>query len=92
MCSTKTIYKAANNGFPQLERVKRGGKMNFKEVFFATNCIRILANRKEKSMAEVVEDMKAKEAFQTLYKLIKQEEPKLTERQVVNRLEKMLLA
>ena len=68
----------------------RGGKMTFKQIYTTTNSIRLLANRMNMPMTDMVTLLQKKELLKKLYKLVK-ERPTLTHIQIANKLYRELI-
>ncbi|MDY3266633.1 MAG: hypothetical protein SOX26_03755 [Phocaeicola sp.] len=68
MCTREFLYRPGENRTITLESRPRGGKLNFKEISYVTDCIREIANRKDLPMVNVIEILRRNDAFKLLYK------------------------
>lgn len=89
MCTKKTLYKAGNATDIALKPRKRGEEMTFSQISFATDCLRMLANRKDMPIVELVQEMSVRDLFRQFYDLMKAN-PAYSKVQVVNRLQKII--
>lgn len=44
MCTKKTLYTAGDKGSVALRPRERGGKLNFSQIAYSTDCVREIAN------------------------------------------------
>ena len=91
MCTKKTLYMAGEATDVALKPRKRGENMTFMQISFATECLRMLANRRDVPIVELVNEMSVKGLFGKFYDLLKAE-PAFSKVQVVNRLQKIVEA
>ena len=91
MCTKKTLYMAGDATDVVLKPRKRGEEMTMGQISFATECLRMLANRRDMPMVELVHEMSARDLFGQFYALLKTE-PAFSKVQVVNRLQKIVCA
>lgn len=91
MCTKKTLYMAGDATDVALKPMKRGEEMTMSQISLATECLRMLANRRDMPMVELVNEMSAKDLFGQFYALLKAE-PAFSKVQVVNRLQKIVCA
>lgn len=89
MCTEKILYQPSEGIFSPLEKKTRGEEMTFKQIYTTTNCIRLLANRMNMPMTDLVNLLQEKNLLKELYKLVKGVQP-LTHIQIVNKLYKEL--
>lgn len=90
MCNEKKLYQPNEEIFSPLVKMGRGGKMTFKQIYTTTNSIRLLANRMNMPMTDMVTLLQKKELLKKLYKLVK-ERPTLTHIQIANKLYRELI-
>lgn len=64
--------------------------MTFKQIYTTTNCIRVLANKMNMPMTDVVNLLQEKNLLKELYKLVK-EIPTLTHIKIANKLYRELI-
>lgn len=91
MCTEKILYQPNEGIFSPLVKMDRGGKMSFKQINTTTNSIRLLANRMNMPMTDMVNLLQKKELLKKLYRLVK-ETPTLTYIQIANKLYRDLIA
>ena len=68
MCTKKTLYMAGDERVVSLRARERGGKLNFAQISYATDCVREVADRMEMPMAKVIGLLRESGAFQLIYK------------------------
>lgn len=68
MCTKKTIYSAGADGHLVLRARERGGKLNFAEISYATDCVREVASLLDMPMVKVIGELRAKGAFVHIYR------------------------
>lgn len=90
MCTEKILYRPNEGFFSPLEKRNREEKMTFKQITTTTNSIRLLANRMNMPMTDMVNLLQKKELLKKLYKLVK-ETPILTHIQIANKLYRELI-
>lgn len=91
MCTKKTLYRAGNAIDVALKPKKKGGEMTLGQISFATECLRMLANRRDMPIVELVQLMSERDLFGQFHNLLKAE-PAFSKVQVVNRLQKIVSA
>ncbi len=89
MCTNKTLYKPSPLPFTAPKRQKRGEDMNFQQVKYTTECLRMMSNRLEQPIYITLQQVEEKGLMQELYKMAKSDTP-LTTIRAVNRLQKMM--
>lgn len=68
MCTKKTLYMAGDERNVSLRARKRGGKLNFAQISYTTDCIREVAERMDLPMVKVIDTLRKRDAFQVIYK------------------------
>lgn len=68
MCTKKTLYMAGNDRNVGLRARERGGKLNFAQISYTTDCVREVAERMDMPMATVIGILRQSDAFQSIYK------------------------
>jgi len=69
MCTKKTLYTAGSNGNVTLRPRERGGKLDFLQVAYSTDCVREVANILDLPMAVAIGRIQEiKGAFTTIYR------------------------
>ena len=63
MCNEKKLYQPNEEIFSPLVKMGRGGKMTFKQIYTTTNCIRVLANKMNMPMTDVVNLLQEKKGL-----------------------------
>ena len=91
MCTEKILYHPNEGIFSPLVKRNREEKMTFKQINTTTNSIRLLANRMNMPMTDMVTLLQKKELLKKLYKLVKGT-PSLTHIQIANKLYRELIA
>ena len=91
MCTEKILYQPNEGNFSPLVKRNREEKMTFKQINTTTNSIRLLANRMNMPMTDMVTLLQKKELLKKLYKLVKGT-PSLTHIQIANKLYRELIA
>ena len=88
----KLLYQPSSEPFDWTAPYKRrrGKKVTYQQVAFMTDCLRLLANRLQKSIADTSALMQQKMLYPVFYKLLKQE-PALSKVQIVNRIHKLIV-
>lgn len=89
MCNKKTLYMAGGATGVALKPRRKGEEMTMGQISFATECLRMLANRRDMPMAELVNEMSVRDLFGQFHALLKAE-PAYSKVQVVNRLQKIV--
>lgn len=51
-----------------LRAIERGGKLNFAQISYATDCVREVANHLDMPMAKVIGSLRNSGAFQQIYR------------------------
>ena len=69
MCTKKTLYTAGVKENVTLRHRERGGKLNFTQVAYSTDCVREAANILEIPMAEAIGRIQGvKDGFAIIYR------------------------
>lgn len=69
MCTKKTLYTAGSNGNVTLRPRERGGKLDFLQVAYSTDCVREIANILDIPMAVAIGRIQeVKGAFACIYR------------------------
>lgn len=68
MCTKKTLYMAGDERTVGLRARERGGKLNFAQISYATDCVREVANQLDVPMAKVIASLRNSGAFQQIYR------------------------
>lgn len=68
MCTKKNLYMAGDEKEVCLRSREKGGKLNFSQISYATDCVREFANRMDVPMAKVIGTLRQSGAFQLIYK------------------------
>ena len=69
MCTKKTLYKAGDKGAVALRPRERGGKLDFKQIAYSTDCVREIANILDMPMARAIGRIQeVKGAFAAIYR------------------------
>lgn len=67
MCTKKTLYMAGDDRNVSLRARERGGKLNFAQISYATDCVREVANRMDMPMVKVIASLRESGAFKAIY-------------------------
>lgn len=89
MCTNKFLYSPGNAEVKLRKRSVKAEKMNFQQIAFMTDCLRLLGNRMDLPIVEVSLLLSNNSLYPQFYKMVKSE-PELSRVQVVNRLQKMI--
>lgn len=68
MCTKKTLYMAGDEGRVSLRARERGGKLNFAQIGYTTDCVREVASRLDIPMVKAIGELRAKGAFAHIYR------------------------
>lgn len=68
MCEKRTLYKAGEDRSVGLRARGKGGKLNFDQICYATDCVREVARRMDMPMAKVIGSLRENNSFQSIYK------------------------
>ena len=90
MCTNNTLYRPLEKPIVSLEKRKKGKLMTFSQVSHLTDCLRGVANRVDRPIAELVSELRERALFPKIYAII-DENPDFTKRMVVNRICKLIL-
>ena len=91
MCTNKTLYQPGTSPMVVTRGRKRAGRLNFQQVSFMTDCLRMLANRLEMPIVQVSELLSSKSIYVYFMQMVTKQ-PELSKVQVTNRLQKALAA
>lgn len=91
MCTNKTLYQPGTSSVSVSKGRRRGGRLNFQQVSFMTDCLHMLANRLEMPIVEVSELLSSKSIYVYFVQMVTSQ-PELSKVQVTNRLQKALAA
>lgn len=69
--------------------MRRGENMNFQQVKYTTDCLKMMSNRLEQPIYVTLQQIEGKGLMTELYKMAKADSP-LTIVRAVNRLQKMM--
>lgn len=73
MCTKRTLYMAGDERNVGLRARERGGKLNFAQISYTTDCVREVAERMDIPMAKAIDGLRKKGAFKTIYKEARKE-------------------
>lgn len=76
MCTKKTLYLAGGEGRVSLRARERGGKLNFAQICYTTDCVREVANRLNMPMASAIGVLRERGAFIKIYREARKREQK----------------
>lgn len=68
MSTKKTLYAPGEEGLVNLRTRERGGKLNFAQISYTTDCLREVAKRLDMPMVKVIGELRAKGAFLHIYR------------------------
>lgn len=68
MCTKKTLYRPGTQRQVSLRTRERGGKLNFLQISYTTDCVREVANRLDMPMVQAIGELRAKKAFARIYR------------------------
>lgn len=68
MCTKKLLYMAGDEGHVTLRTRERGGKLNFAQICYATDCVREVATRLDIPMVKAIGELRSKGAFALIYR------------------------
>jgi len=89
--TNKTLYQPGTSPIVVTRGRKRAGRLNFQQVSFMTDCLRMLANRLEMPIVQVSELLSSKSIYVYFMQMVTKQ-PELSKVQVTNRLQKALAA
>lgn len=90
MCTNKILYSPSPLPFTTPKKRKRGENMNFQQIKYATECLKMMSNRLGQPIYITLRQVEDKGLMPELYKMAKADTP-LTIVRAVNRLQKMML-
>lgn len=68
MCTKKTLYMAGADKSVVLHLRERGGKLNFAQISYTTDCVREVAVQLDLPMVKAITILRELEAFNYIYK------------------------
>lgn len=91
MCSNKVLYQPGETEVITTNKRRTRRRLNFQQVSFMTQCLRMLGNRLDMPIVKVSELLNRKSIYRYFYEMVI-EQPELSKVQVTNRLQKALAA
>ena len=87
MCSNEILYMPSpEQPFP--EKSKRVERVTFRQLYFVTECLRLLANRLDMPISQASRALEQKGLMPKLFNMVRKQ-PELSKVQVANRMTKM---
>lgn len=68
MCTKKTLYMAGDGENISLHARERGGKLNFAQISYTTDCVREIANMMDVPMFKAIDALREQGVFPYIYR------------------------
>lgn len=68
MCTKRKLYSAGDKGLVNLRTREQGGKLNFSQISYTTDCVREVANSLDIPMVKAIGELRERGAFAVIYK------------------------
>lgn len=90
MCTNKILYTPSPLPFAEPQKQKRGESMNFQQVKYTTECLKMMSNRLDQPIYMTLQQVEDKGLMPELYGMAKASAP-ISVVRAVNRLQKMMI-